>query len=140
MKTWPELKSVQDIQVFICFANFYQRFIKSFNKIAEPLTLMLETITLAILLTCDSLISKASSINIDGAAGAKAKKLDFIKTNFFRTDFLTSKAWIAIVWLCKAFIKALILHYFDLSQYIRMETDTFGFAIGRVLSQMTLDQ
>ena len=27
VKAWPEPKSVQDIQVFIEFANFYQRFI-----------------------------------------------------------------------------------------------------------------
>ena len=27
VKAWPKLKSVRDIQVFIGFANFYQRFI-----------------------------------------------------------------------------------------------------------------
>ena len=33
---------IRDILVFFGFANFYQRFIKSFNKIARPLTLMLK--------------------------------------------------------------------------------------------------
>ena len=27
MKDWPELKSAQDIRVFLGFANFYQQFI-----------------------------------------------------------------------------------------------------------------
>ena len=43
VKSWSELKSVQDIQVFIGFANFYQRFIQGFSKIATPLTSMLKT-------------------------------------------------------------------------------------------------
>lgn len=43
VKTWPEPKSVRDIQVFLGSANFYQRFIQSFSKIAAPLTLMLKT-------------------------------------------------------------------------------------------------
>ena len=43
MKNWPEPKSVQDIQVFISFANFYRGFIQGFNKIAALLTSMLKT-------------------------------------------------------------------------------------------------
>ena len=43
VKNWPEPKLVQDIQVFIGFANFYQRFIQGFSKIAAPLTSMLKT-------------------------------------------------------------------------------------------------
>ncbi len=43
VKTWPEPKSVRDIQVFLGFANFYRRFIKSFSRIAGPLTLILRT-------------------------------------------------------------------------------------------------
>ena len=39
----------------------------------------------------------------------------------------------------QAFFKALILHYFDLEYHIRIETDASGYAIGRVLSQLTLD-
>ena len=41
VKNWPEPKSLRDIQVFLGFANFYQRFIQNFNKIAGPLTSML---------------------------------------------------------------------------------------------------
>ena len=43
VKSWPEPKSVQDIQVFIGFANFYWRFIQKFIKIAIPLISILKT-------------------------------------------------------------------------------------------------
>ena len=43
VKKWPELKLVQDIQVFLGFANFYRRFIQGFSRIAAPLTSMLKT-------------------------------------------------------------------------------------------------
>lgn len=43
VKNWPESNSVQDIQVFINFANFYSQFVPSFNKIAALLTLMFIT-------------------------------------------------------------------------------------------------
>ena len=42
VKSWPEPKSVRDIQVFIGFANFYWRFIQGFSKIAALLTSMLK--------------------------------------------------------------------------------------------------
>lgn len=41
VKNWPEAKSIKDIQVFLCFANLYERFIKNFSRIAIPFTLML---------------------------------------------------------------------------------------------------
>ncbi len=40
---WPESQSVSDIQVFLGFANFYQRFIQGFSRLAAPLTSMLKT-------------------------------------------------------------------------------------------------
>ena len=43
VRKWPKPKSVQDIQVFLSFANFYRRCIKGFSKIAAPLTSMLKT-------------------------------------------------------------------------------------------------
>ena len=42
VKNWPEPKSVQDIQVFLRFANFYQQFVQGFSKIAAPFTSMLK--------------------------------------------------------------------------------------------------
>ena len=42
VKNWPEPTSVRDTQVFIGFANFYQRFIRGFSRIAAPLTSLLK--------------------------------------------------------------------------------------------------
>ena len=43
IKNLPKPKSMQDIQVFIGFANFYWQFIWDFSKIAVPFTSMLKT-------------------------------------------------------------------------------------------------
>ena len=43
VKNWPKSKSDRNIQVFLGFANFYQRFIQGFSRIAAPLTSMLKT-------------------------------------------------------------------------------------------------
>ncbi len=40
---WLEPQLVRDIQVFLRFANFYQRFIQGFSKLAALLTSMLKT-------------------------------------------------------------------------------------------------
>ena len=42
VRNWPKPKSVQDIQVFIGFANFYQQFIQGFSRIATPFTSLLK--------------------------------------------------------------------------------------------------
>src|SRR5260221_7286401 len=34
---WPQLTKVKDVQSFIGFVNFYQRFIQNFSEIAHPL-------------------------------------------------------------------------------------------------------
>ena len=47
IKDWPEPKSIQNIEVFLCFANFYQQFIQGFNKIVALLTLILKIIKLS---------------------------------------------------------------------------------------------
>ena len=38
---WPAPQSIHDIQVFLGFANFYRRFIRSYSKVAAPLTKLL---------------------------------------------------------------------------------------------------
>jgi hypothetical protein len=35
---WPVPKKVKDVQAFIGFCNFYQRFTQGFSDIARPLT------------------------------------------------------------------------------------------------------
>ena len=43
VKQWPEAQSIQAIQVFLGFANFYRQFIQGFSRIAALITLMLKT-------------------------------------------------------------------------------------------------
>lgn len=44
VKSWPEPKSIRDIQVFLGFANIYKRFIRNFGRIAITLTSILQII------------------------------------------------------------------------------------------------
>ena len=55
-------------------------------------------------------------------------------------EFLTSRAKEAFSRLQKAFTKAPILKHFDPKRYIRILTDASKYAIGGVLSQITLEQ
>ena len=51
------------------------------------------------------------------------------------SNFLTSEAKLAFLYLRQAFMKAPILYYFDSKCYIRIKIDVFGFIIGGILSQ-----
>ena len=53
--------------------------------------------------------------------------------------FLTANAMQAFTQLRQAFTEALILSHFDPERHIWIETDTSGYAIGGVLSQLTSD-
>lgn len=54
------------------------------------------------------------------------------------SNFLTSKAKLVSLQLKQAFTKALIFHHLDLKRYIKIKTDTSGYAIGDILCQITL--
>ena len=69
----------------------------------------------------------------------KSKNLSKSKNTVGSSDFLTPKAKLAFIELRQVFLKALILHHFDLERHIRIETNVSGYAIGGVLSQLTLD-
>ena len=56
-----------------------------------------------------------------------------------RLNFLTPKAKLAFTKLRQAFVKAPILHHFNPECHIQIEIDESGYAIGEVLSQLTLD-
>ncbi len=77
---------------------------------------------------------------------AKAKTLKFVKTTSSPGTaleawfFLTLEAKLAFIRLKQAFTEAPILHHFDPERHIRIETDASGYAIGRLLSQLTSDQ
>ena len=54
-------------------------------------------------------------------------------------DYLNLASKKAFNYLQHTFTKALILQHFDLKWHIQIKTDVSGYAIGRVLSQLTLD-
>lgn len=74
------------------------------------------------------------------------KKLDFTKikkpnsTNkIFETDFLTFKTKKAFSSLQKVFTKISILYYFNPIYRILIDTDTSGYTINEIFSQLTLN-
>ncbi len=72
-------------------------------------------------------------IRDEKAEASKAKNLDQSGL------FLTFEARKAFTKLRQAFVKASILNHFDLKRHIRIETDASSYAIGGILSQLTLD-
>ena len=77
--------------------------------------------------------------------GKKVQKTTKSKNSFTSkkavgpSDFLIPGAKLAFTKLKQAFLKAPILHHFDPERHIQIETDASGYAIGGVLSQLTLD-
>lgn len=55
------------------------------------------------------------------------------------SSFLTSKARLAFAELRQTSIEALILYHFDIKYYIWVETNTLGYVIDGILSQLTLN-
>ncbi len=64
----------------------------------------------------------------------QAKNLSSQSGLFFITN--TKKSFTK---LRQAFIKVPILNHFDLERHIQIETDTSGYIIGKILSQLTLN-
>ena len=55
------------------------------------------------------------------------------------SDFFIFGARLAFTELKQVFVKAPILYHFDPECHIRIETDASGYAIGKIFSQLTLD-
>ena len=62
IRDWLKCQSIQDIQVFLRFANFYQRFIQGFNQIAAPLISMLKTIGVNLSVTNPELVDTINTV------------------------------------------------------------------------------
>ena len=95
--------------------------------------------------------SRMDDVEVDGGevevdkVGKKVQKL-FKSKNSSKSkitvrslDFLTPKAKLVFTKLRQVFLKAPILHHFDPNRHIRIETNALGYAIGRVLNQLTMD-
>ena len=80
-----------------------------------------------------------NKIGKKGQKISKSKKSSKSKKTVRSLDFLTQKARLAFTILRQAFVKAPILHHFDPKRYIRVKMDTSSYAIGGILSQLTLD-
>ena len=160
VKKWPELQSVWDIQVFLKFANFYRQFIQGFSQIATPLASMLKISGS----TESSTQPGKGGARVDGDSKAgrdwnevdcgegrdnevrkkvqkssKSRNLSKSKKTV-GSDFLTPGAKLAFFKLRQVFVKALILYHFDLERHIWIKMDASSYAIGGVLSQLTLDE
>ena len=153
VKNWLEPKSVKDIQVFLCFANFYCCFIHNFSKIAGPLMSMLKRTSrirwLGVVLLSVNVAEKNefrddSSNSIKSIITPnKSTRVDYLifKGTISVRDFryLTPDAKNAFNYLQHTFTKAFILHHFDLERYIWVKINVSSYAISGVLSQLTLD-
>ena len=167
VKVWAKPKSVRDIKVFLGFANFCRRFIKSFSKIAAPLTFILKTTAVSpkgppeatgkVSEEIENEVGDKDEAKIGGVklpGGKNSKNSTKVKhsakskvanatspeTAPESRPFLTLEARLAFTRLRLAFTEAPILNHFDPERYIRIETDASGYAIGGVLSQLTSDQ
>ena len=82
---------MHDIQVFLNFAKFYWCFIQGFSKIVRPLTLMLKTSPILIVLQL--LLDVADNNEIGGVEGS-VNEINlsnlFTFKNFIRAGYLTS--------------------------------------------------
>ena len=131
---------LKDIQVFLDFANFYQRFIQNFSKITGPLTLMLKASPNKSAKNLSLLIDVAEDAEVSVGGGdyedeTVGKSLS--KNLNGATSYLTPNARQTFIQLRQAFTKALILQHFNPESHIRIEINALGYAIGIVLSQLT---
>ena len=86
-------------------------------------------------------IDDSEVVGTSGGNERKSAKSDFTKPvrGAEEPSFLTPDARRAFTQLRQAFTKAPILQHFDPERYIRIKTDASGYAIGGILSQMTLE-
>lgn len=139
VKNWLEPKSIRDIQIFIRFANFYHQFIHKFSRIVAPRTSILKILgseILSVLQTSKNEVLSRKNNYIESGKDNNNNKT--VRKNG-GTSYLTPKAKIAFAKWKKAFIKALILYHFQPNWYIWIEIDVSGYAIGGVISQLTLE-
>ena len=131
---WPEPRSIQEILMFVGFANFYWQFIKGYSHITLPLSELThqekkkegETILQT---------KRQHSPSLKSKREAKHEQGVFLDKEFQ----LPPKAREAFKQLKAAFMKAPLLQHFNPELHIRVETDASGFAISGIISQLQED-
>ena len=163
VKQWPESQSVQNIQIFLGFANFYKQFIKEFSQIATSLILRLKISSIKSAKPKKGRVgigngsrARCNGSKIDGSEvdsneiedyevgkkvqkTTKSKNLSKSKKTVGSLNFFTFKAKLPFIKLRQVFFKARILYHFNLERYIWIKTDVLGYAIGGIFSQLILD-
>ena len=113
VKEWLPPQDIYQLQVFLGFANFFQRFIKNDSQIAAPLLNLLKM-----------------------GRNKKEIGVKVRQTNIVLALFPLSKTALeAFKALKEAFTSAPFLWYFDEDKPMRVETDASAFAIGGILTQ-----
>ena len=74
----------------------------------------------------------------DNGIGKKVQNL-FKSKKIIGLDFFTLRANLPFIELRQAFVKAPILHHFDLKRHIRIETNVSSYANDEVYCQLTSD-
>ena len=121
IQDWPAPKNVSEILGFLGLCNFYRRFIKSFSKLALPLTSMLKG-------SAD--LHKKGIKRKRAVSRSRSRSRERVPNSF-----LTPEAFEAFKLLRQAFLEAPILRHFDPTRRIRVETDASDKAIGGILCQ-----
>ena len=126
---------MKDIEVFLGFANFYQRFIQNFSKIAGSLTSMLRASPTRSAKNLLLLVNMAEDAEVGVDGGDREDKMvgrSPSKNSNKATGYLTPDARQAFTQLRQAFTKAPILRHFDPKCHIRIETNASGYAIAEL--------
>ena len=85
--------------------------------------------------------SKKSNIDGSGASNYEDETIERLSSKNLNkaAKYLTPKARLGFTQLKKAFTKALIFQHFDQKYHIQVQTDISNYAIGTVLSELTLN-
>lgn len=136
--------------MFLSFANFNWQFIQGISKIVRPLTSILRINNLLENLLTSVCIAKKDKV-VGGSGSSKMNKnlfkpqklkfftiLSHVSVNAKNTKFSNFNASTTFTQLRQAFIKASIFRHFNLKYDIRIETNTLGYTINRMLNQLIL--
>ena len=123
IEEWQPPVNIHELQVFLCFANFFCRFIRNYSQIAAPLLNLLKT----------GKDKKKTGIEVRQTNDVPK---NVIPKNVVPVPFPLSEATMeAFKALKEAFTNAPLLCYFDENKSMRVKTDTSAFAIGGILTQ-----